>query len=50
MTKKRKEVAKKVKKVKLNKRTLKDLDSPDSRNIKGGAIATGHDTCYKRTC
>ena len=49
MTKK-KAVTKKVKKVKLHKKTLKDLDSPDSRGIKGGAIATGHDTCYKRTC
>jgi hypothetical protein len=40
----------KARKLKVNKSTLKDLDSQNSSQLKGGARKTGQDSCYVRTC
>ena len=40
----------KARKLKLNKKTVKDLD-PDSSQVKGGmGTLTGKPTCYVRHC
>jgi hypothetical protein len=40
----------KMKELKVNKSTLKDLDSQNSSQVKGAARKTGQDSCYVRTC
>jgi len=40
----------KASKLRLNKKTIKDLDANDSSQVKGAAIRTGHYTCYVRHC
>jgi len=47
--KKRNNIKQPSKKMKLNRETVKDLDT-GSAQVKGGARLTGKDTCYVRTC